>query len=197
MKKHNYTESEIKQLICEGDKRSYNGRLDRLKWLITIEHQEAFPAPALAFEYYEEAILCWYVGAFVSTIIMVQLAFEELLRTQYRVAKGIGGKLSCGKKVDNAGFFNLINEAKKEGWISNYEAKSLNNLRKKIRNPFVHVNDTKIKNNGKTDLKKPSFITQYLKIAAPNLIGSDVEEEAKEAIGLLVTLFPEISRRYY
>lgn len=197
MKKHNYTESEIKQLICEGDKRSYNGRLDRLKWLITIEHQEAFPAPALSFEYYEEARLCWYVGAFVSTIIMVQLAFEELLRSLYRSAKGHSERLNCGKKVDDASFFDIINEAKNRNWISHYEAKQLNNLRKNIRNPYVHVKQIKIRKNGKIDRTKPSWDTQYLKITAPNLIGSDVEKEAKEAMRLLVTLFQEISRRYY
>lgn len=197
MNKRNYSESEIKKLIFEADKQSYSGRLERWKWLLSIEDQEAFPAPALAVEYYEEARLCWYAGVFVSTIIMVQIAFEELLRSRYRSAKRFGGKLNSGKKIDDAGFYDLIYEFKTCGWISCDEAKSLNNLRKNIRNPYVHVKDIKIRKNGKIDRTKPSWDTQYLKITAPNLIGADVEVEAKEAILLLVTLFPEISRRFY
>lgn len=191
-----WEESEIMRLIHEGDKRSYDGRLQRLRFLLSIKEQEAFPRPALASEFYEEARLCWYVGAFVATIVMVQLSFEELLRSNYRMAKGVGGKLNSGKPVDNAGFSDLINEASNDMYISHDEAKSLHNLRKNIRNPFVHVKDVKVNGNGKTNLDEPSFFTQHLKITAPKLLGSDVENEAKEAIRLLLTLFPEISGRH-
>ena len=40
------------------------------------------------------------------------------------------------------------------------------------------------------------FFIQYLKIKAPEVIGADIENEAKWAIQLLVTLLPEISCRY-
>ena len=196
MKEQRYTKSEIQKLIHEGDNQSYNGRFDRLKFLLSVENQFSFPTPALASEYYEEARLCWYVGAFVATITMVQLAFEELLRSHYRVAKGVGGKLNCGIKVDQASFSNLIDEATNDKWILEEEAKSLHNLRKNVRNPYVHVKDVKVNDYGKTNLKKPNFFIQYLKIKAPEVIGADVENEAKWAIQLLVTLLPKISCRY-
>lgn len=196
MEKQNHSESQIEMLMSEGEKRAYNGRLKRLKFLIGIESHKAFPAPALAVEYLEEARLCWYSGSFVATILMTQLSFEELLKSRYRVVKGVGGKLRSGRKVDNAGFSELINESKIDGWISSEEAESLHNLRENLRNPYVHVKDIRIGKTQKADLTRPSFITQHLKMTAPELIGIDVESEAKEAIRLLGTLFPEISGRY-
>lgn len=183
------------RLVSEGDERSYKDRFERLKFLLSIEDKEPFPVPALVSEYYEEARLCWYVGAFVATIIMVQLSFEELLRSHYRVAKGVGGKLNYSKKVDQVSFSELIDEAQNDNWISREEAKLLNNLRKNIRNPYVHAKDIKINNDGKSDLMGPNFLIQYLKIKAPEVIGCDVENEAREAIQLLVALLPRISRR--
>jgi len=193
MEQAHWENSKIRSLILEGDERSYNGRFERLRFLLSIENQEPFPIPALVYEYYEEARLCWYMGAFVATIVMVQLLFEELLRSHYRVAKGIGGKLNCGKKVDQANFSDLIDEAYNDNWILEEEAKLIHNLRKNIRNPYVHVKDIKVNNDGKPDRKRPNFFTQYLKIKAPEVIGCDVENEAKEAIHLLVTLLPKIS----
>jgi len=193
MKKDNYTDDEVEQLIVEADKRSYSGRLERLRILLSTQTQDTFPAPALALEYYEEARLCWYVGAFVATIIMTQLAFEELLRSHYRVVKGVGGNLDCGKKVDEAGFFDLINEARNEGWLLRNEAESLHALRKNLRNPYVHVKDIKVDSSGKIEIERPCFLMQNLKIVAPELIGSGAEDEAREAIRLLVNLFPEMS----
>jgi hypothetical protein len=195
MENNNYDEN-LEQLIHDGDKRSYSGRLERLKFLLSIESQNEYPASALAHEYFEEGRLCWYAGAFVATIVMVQLSFEELLRSHYRVAKGIGGKLSSGKEVNNAGFYELINEAENDGYISRQEAESLHGLRKNIRNPFVHVKDIEVNANGKQTFRKPNFFTQTLKIAARVVLGSDVVDEAKGAVQLLVTLFPEISSRY-
>ncbi len=114
MSKTIYHEDEIRKLIRDGDERSFNGRSERLGFLLSIETQDGFHPPALAIEYYEEARLCWYVGAFVATIVMVQLSFEELLKSHYRMAKGIGGKLDYGKKVGRATFCDLISEAKKD-----------------------------------------------------------------------------------
>ena len=160
------------------------------------QDEHPIPLPALAYEYYEEARLCWYMGAFVATIIMVQISFEELLRSHYRVSKGVGGKLSNDKKVDDVGFNDLIDEAKNEGYISTQEAGSLHNLRKNIRNSFVHAKDVKISGSGNTNFKTPNFFTQTLKIQAPEVLGSDVVDEAKEAIKLLVIAFPDISKRH-
>ena len=196
MKKTQWDDSEIRNLLLEGDKRSYNGRFKRLKFLLSIEDQEPFPVSALAYEYYEEARLCWYMGAFVATIVMVQLSFEELLRSYYRMTKGIGGKLSCGKKVDQANFSDLINEAHNDSLISEEEAKLLHNLRKNIRNPYVHSKDIKVNRDGKPN-RKTDFFTQCLKIEAPEVVGCNVEDEAKGAVQVLVTLLPKISRRFW
>ncbi len=51
--------------------------------------------------------------------------------------------------------------------------------------------------NGKQNLQKPDFFTQYLKIKAPEVIGTDVEDEARFAIKVLVTMFSKISIRMW
>lgn len=189
-------ESEIRQLIYESDKHAYSGRLKRLKFLLLIEEeQKPFPVSALANEYYEEARLCWYVGAFVSTIIMTQLSFEELFRAHYRAARGIRGKLDCGKKVDDASFFDLIQQARMDNWISDNEENLLNELRKNLRNPYVHVKDFSPTDKGKQTQQKPDFFIQFLKIKGSKLIKVSAENEAGKSVQLLVTLFPAISGR--
>ena len=189
-------ENDLKQMIHEQEERSFSGRLERLRFLLSICKQCPFPSPCLAYEYYEEARLCWYAGAFVATILMVELSFEELIRSHYRLAKGVSGNLNSGKKIDDAGFADLINEARDDFYISDDEANSLHHLRKNLRNPWVHVKDVKLNRDGKINLEKPSFSLQEIKISAPELLGSGVETEAKEAIRLLITLFPEISVRH-
>jgi len=194
----NLKENEIKKLILANDEQAYAGKLKRLKFLLTQENYNVFPTSALAIEYYEEARLCWYVGAYVASICMVQLAFEELLRSYYRSARGIEGKLkfSNNKKVNDAAFYELIKEAREDRLISEQEEQELHHLRKNIRNPYVHVKDVKIE-NGRQNLQKPDFFTQYLKIKAPEVIGTDVEDEARLAIKVLVTMFPKISIRMW
>jgi hypothetical protein len=196
MKKNN-RESEIERLMYEGNTQSHIGRLNRLKFLLSIEGPDEFPTPVLAGEYYEEARLCWYAGAYVATIVMVQLSFEELLRSHYRALKGIGGKLRINKKIDNARFYDLINEAENNKWVTKEEAKLLHSFRKNIRNPFVHAKDIKLDKNGKTNLNEQNFFIQTIKIKAPEVLGSNVMNDAKESIQLLVTLFPKISNRYF
>jgi hypothetical protein len=73
--KNNPQKENIKKLMKEGDRRSNKGRLERFGFLMEKEKEPYFPAPALAVEYYEEARLCLYMGAFVATILMTQLAF--------------------------------------------------------------------------------------------------------------------------
>ncbi len=187
--------NELEELIHQGDERSYPGRFKRLKFLLSVEEQTPFRVSALAAEYYEEARLCWYVGAFVSTIIMTQLAFEELFRAHYRAAMGVGGKLDCGKKVNDASLFSLLQQARKDGWISLAEANLLNELRKDLRNPYVHVKDVSVKDEGKQTRGKRDFFIQFLKIKGSPLIPDSVEKEAQKAIQLLVTLFPVVSER--
>ena len=51
MEKMQWKDSEIKKLILKGDERSYNGRFERLKFLLSIQDQQPFPVPALVDEY--------------------------------------------------------------------------------------------------------------------------------------------------
>lgn len=191
-------DNELKKLIFSNDKQVYVGKLKRLKFLLTEENYNVFPTSVLAIEYYEEARLCWYDGAYVASICMVQLAFEELLRSYYRSARGIEGRLKFGKnkKVENVAFYELIEEAREDRLISEHEEQELHHLRKNIRNPYVHVKDVKIE-NGKQNLQKPDFFTQYLKIKVPEVIGTDVEDEARFTIKVLITIFPKISIRMW
>lgn len=184
---------ELEQLIRDANERAHNGRLERLGILLSEADLDPAPFPGLAYEYYEEARLCWYVGAFVATIVMSQLALEEVLRSHYRVTKSVGGRLNNLKKVDRAGFADLIRQAEHDGWISSEEAIGLDKLRKNLRNPYVHPKDVSKKN----DLSKPSFFTQQVKIVSPELLDRSAKDEAKETIILLVGLLPKLARRFW
>lgn len=186
----NNTDEELRMMIVEANKRAMNGRIERLRYMLSIEDNTSGYFSGLAYEYYQEARHCWYVGAFVATIVMSQLALEEMLRSYYRMELGIGGKLDNGKKVDSVGFFDLLNQAKQDDLISAEEVQSLNELRKEYRNPFVHPKDIDKRKEAKSD-----FFKQQLKIVMPDLIGKDVVEEARNSIRTLVTIFPSVSRR--
>ena len=129
------------------------------------EDAEPAPASVLASEYYEEARLCWYIGAFVAVIVLTQLCFEELLRSHYRVSKGVSGYLNERLKVDDAGFKALIDRARADDWLNIDEANALNRVRRDFRNSYVHVHDFKVDN----DFLKPNFLRQYIsKSLRPN-----------------------------
>lgn len=177
-----YTDHELEQLIRDANERAHNGRLKRLRIVLSAEDPSPAPVSALAYEFYEEARLCWYAGAFVGAIVMTQMAFEEMLRSHFRVSKRVGGRLYEAKKVDDMGFAELVKEAQSGGWLRPEEATALDNLRKHARNPYVHPKD---------------FVTQLAKIKAPDSLERGAEAEAREAITLLVTKFRRISRRLW
>lgn len=135
-------------MIRAADLRARGERLDRLKYLHRLERNARFfPASQLAVSYYEEARLCWYMGTFIATIIMTQLAFEELLRSHFRRFKGAEGKVDTRTKINQASFGDLVNAAETQGWISTKHASQLNRLRKELRNPYVHTKDLGTKTN--------------------------------------------------
>lgn len=171
------------------DRRAHAGRTKRLRLLLNRREYAPFPIDALAFEYFEEARLCWYVGSFVAAIIMSELAFEELLRSRYRIAKCVQGKLDSGKKVDDAGFVDLLEQARLDRTISRKEWLRLDGIRI-LRNPYVHTKDWGHKN-------KPSFFVQLLKYSSPVLVGVSVEGEAKRSVSTLVSLLPVLARRFF
>jgi hypothetical protein len=146
------------------------------------------PAGGLAWHYRFEAETCFKAGAHVATILMTQLAFEELLRAYYRSALGYGGRLSNGTPVAASGFADLIREAEYGGMVSDLEAIDLQKLRN-IRNPYVHTRDKPFKPEDWSD--------QMFKVEAPGVLGLSVEDEAEEAIRLLGTLWPKLARRQW
>ena len=152
------------------------------------ETEEWVPAGALAWHYRWEAETCFKAGAHVATILMSQLAFEELLRAYCRSALGHGGKLSDGTPVFTSGFSDLIREAENGGLLSPNEAAELHELRS-LRNPYVHTRDKPSKPDDWSD--------QMLKIEAPELLGVGVEDEARRAIRLLRALWPTLARRQW
>ena len=187
-----YSETDLAELIREANERAHPGRMERLRFLLSFQDDDFAPVPVLAYEYFEEARLCWFVGAFVASIVMTQLAFEELIRSQYRVAKGVGGKLDHGKKVDDAGFADLVRQARADASLTPSESEDLDRLRKLYRNPYVHPKDT-----SKSKTVKNDFVQQAMKIQAPQLGQGDVSEEAKDAIGLLQRMFFPLARRLW
>ena len=153
-------EDEIREMITLANERAMDDRIARLQFLLTIEGDRHLFLPALVWEYYEETRLCWYVGAFAPTIIMSQVVLEEYFRSHYRAAYGVGGELSTGKKVDRAGFYDLVQERFSDGDISIDEYNLLNKLRRRYRNPIVHVKDVKrrdIEDNSIEGVKKKSI----------------------------------------
>jgi len=187
------SDDELEQLIVEANENARSGRLERLRFLFSEKDPDSLLGEALAYQYYQEARLSWYMGAFVATIVMSQLAFEELLRSHYRIAKGVGGNLDEHIKVDEAGFADLIRQSEADGWLHPAEAALLSRIRKDFRNPYVHPHDFDVANR----LSKPNFLRQLMKIVAGQLVGSRAEDEARESIRTLVTLFPTIARRFW
>lgn len=186
-------DKDLEKLIEDADKRSFGGRLERLRFLNLHEDQDPAPFDALALAYYQEARLCWVVGAFVATIVMCQLTLEEVLRSHYRSSKGVGGDLNKNKKVDRAGFADLIQQAKVDRWITKEEAALLHKLRKEYRNPFVHPADISIVSNS----TKTDFFRQRSKMMFSELVEESAEEEARECMIIITSLLPKISRRLF
>ena len=189
-----YAETDVERLIEVSNEREHVGRVERLRMLISVPQLQEFPCSALALAYHEEARLCWCMGAYVATIVMSQLAFEELLRAHYRA---FTGDLDRRKKLDNASFATLIVTAQGDGWILEDEAVQLHNMRRNYRNAYVHPHDYTNWATQDKDSDKPNFQKQTLKIYAPELMDQGVTDEAWESIRLLVSLLPKVSRRLW
>lgn len=176
------------QEVVLADERAREGRVERLKLLNKGASTDEIPMPALAAEYFEEARLCWYTGAFIAAILLSQLSFEGLLRSRYRASNGVGGKLSDGTKIDAAQFSQLIKAANKDGTINAGEYDRIDHIRT-TRNAYVHTKDpSKVAN-------KSNAFQQTLKVAAPHLVGVSLEDEARRCIATLVELFGPLCAR--
>jgi len=130
----------LEAALRSHDERSFGGRLQRLKFLLAFwEGDGNLFISVPAFEFSEEARLCFLNGAFVATVVMAQMCAAELLRYVFR-SEGID-KLAAaeGKTVPThkAGFKQLIWAAREYGFLSDGDAKELEELRE-MRNPYVH-----------------------------------------------------------
>lgn len=188
---------EAEALLDKWEESEHHARVWRTKRLYSSMRKGAFVSSSLAHAYFEEARVCWICGAYVSTILMTQLAFEEELRSHYRVARGVRGTLDGKVAVDQASFNQLIHQAEVEGWISRIQAKALHRIRKSLRNPYVHTKDSeKIGERGRRQRgfeRKSDFFAQTMKIHAPSFETGSVVGEAQEAIKALLKHFPRVA----
>lgn len=179
------SDKKLIEMIKEKDQKELNEKSKRLKLLISNTTDEYIPIPSLAFQYFEEARLCYYSGAFIATIFMVHLAFEELLRNHYRVIREMKEKLISKKgrqlSVDKVSFSELIDNAKKECYVSKDDAKKLHKLRK-IRNSLQHTKDV------------PPYERSLLKswYGQEIELRTNIEKDARWAIKLLLDRFLNI-----
>jgi len=189
-----YSDSQLKKMILGQDKGTFDDRLERLRYLMSISPgDESVPFPSVVLAYYEEARLCWYHGAFVSAIVMAQMAFEELLRSHYR-AIGINKLPLTGKPPDDANFVQLIKQAEQDGYLTVQEAKHIDKIRREYRNRYVHVKNAKIV-DGKQDMKSSNWLTIGMKALCRNPYGDDASDEARETMCILVSILPDICIR--
>jgi len=185
------TKESARKLIRESDEIENRERVWRLMRMLSAQRSDWLVCGGMIQElYFQEARLCWVSGAYVSTIIMTQLAFEEMLRSMFRRLRAPKGVLRRGLRVDRASFFDLIRRAKAEGWISETEAETLNRIREQFRNPYVHI-----KGERQIGRRQSGLTPLEAKFLAPSVQGGSVIAEAQEAIQTLVTFFPVMSTR--
>jgi hypothetical protein len=168
--------------------RARKGKLDRFR--VLLHTPDLIPAPLLAFQYFEECRLCWLSGAFVATIAMAQIAFEELLRDRYRAEKGFGGMLNPDVTVDFAGFKELIQQAEIENVITRKEAAALHRLRV-MRKTYAHTKSPK-----EPALSAMEYVYRQAEKFVENKGKIRVKEEAQRATELLLSIFPRLCCRW-
>ncbi len=187
----------VEAKINESNRREHEGRATRLDYLLSIQTEDYGPYDALALAYYEEARLCWYNGAYVATIVMSQLALEEMLRAHYRVIDYSIIYEPQNVHYGNSTFYQLTQKAETDHWLTPQEARAFHKLRREFRNPFVHPRDTISPENEPNRELKNNFLEQTVKIYAIDILKSNVMQEAQKSLTILCTLFPRISRRFW
>lgn len=173
-------------MIKEADERSFAGRVARLRFLIDSLGEGYAPFPAIVLEYFEETKLCFYQGAFVSTIIMASATVEELFRQVYRQANKMN-------KADAKGLASLVDHAVEDDLISPEEAEKIAELRK-LRNQFTHVNI----GFGKGSVENKHTLLDYMLLwGNPDKETLPVEDLSRNAIKIFAALLPELCNRFW
>jgi len=194
------TDEALRKRVKEDMKREFEGRFERLKFLMETDYHGAIVSRVPLYWFVEEARSCWYHGNYIATIIMCQMALEEQLRSHFRVA-GVS-RLVTGKRpsLDAASFADLIEEALHFRYIDKEEAELLHHLRKDLRNVYVHIKDQDVRvvlNDQKEprETSLPSFFVLDMKIRELPLVQGSVKEDAKEAIEILIFVFTNVMLR--
>lgn len=183
----------LKQLRKKYDD-ELDEKIERYRVLLSIFRDQERLVPGTAYQYYEEARLCWLEGAYIATIIFVQMTFEEFFRSRYRMPSDEQEIISGVKAKDTlrSGFNELVKLAKKEKIITLNEYKKLQNLRK-IRNSITHTKRPKIK-NGKQKLD--GFDSISLEFKFRDFDRFSITKDAKKTIKLL-TIFDDLVERCF
>lgn len=176
----------LKAMIIEADKRSFEGRLNRLRFLLEILGENYVPFPKIVLEYFEETKLCFYEGAFVASILMASATFEELFRQIYR-------DRSETKKAKSRGLADLVNRALDDSLIFPDEARRLTELRR-MRNKFTHI---KIGFQRIDFNKKRTFLDFLLLWEEPYKETLPIEDLAEDTIKIFARLLPKLCNRFW
>lgn len=128
-----YSDEELMAWIKDEEIQSRASRLRRLRFL-TEEFDEGYRlSPGIALVYEEEAKLSFYHGAFISTIVLVQMAIEETIRATLHDAG-----LDWAREDKSIGFFKLTEEAFDRKLITRGMRDSFHRLRSDVRNKYMH-----------------------------------------------------------
>ena len=195
-----YDKEEIRKHAIKADSDDLEDKVERWAYIMELQYDGYIAAPVVPYLYYGEAKYCWYHGDYIATIVLAQMALEDLLRHHFIVAKQ--GKFLSGKTTDGATFARLIDEALAEGYIEKDEAEQLHYLRKQLRNPYVHNDSGDVKvnledNGNFKETSVPNFMALDMKIRQLSIIDKNVQDEAKEAITILIEVFTSIVLRWH
>jgi len=122
----------FEEFLKEQDDISFPYRVERLKFLVkNFGEDRNMALPQMAYYYVEEAKICYLNGAFVSCILIVQAAIEDILRHFCFI-------VPHGYEAIEYNFKDLIDGSLAREAISKEEAESIHEVRK-LRNPYVHT----------------------------------------------------------
>jgi hypothetical protein len=177
---------ELETMVRESDEKSLSGRIERLRFLNDNLGEGYSPFPAIVLEYFEETKLCFFYGAYVSTIIMASATFEELFRQLYREANKM-------EKANAKGLASLVERAIEDGLISTEEAEKLTELRQ-LRNRFTHINI----GFGKGSIENKHTLLDYTLLwGDPREETLPIEDLSKNAIIIFARLLPKLCSRFW
>lgn len=126
------TDEELSAWLADDDARSRSYRVARLRLLLEQYGAGAyrmFPGGLVSLWAFEEARLAYLHGLYLGCILLSQTCIERMLGSIFRMA----GR----DDLDRAGYAVILNEARKQGFVTESEFALFNRLRE-VRNPYAH-----------------------------------------------------------